>query len=163
KDGEEPEALEVRAVPHVVVEAQYVDSKGKPTRGHRGDIYGRLDKVCWWSMVNVDKDGKIVAHVPHGLEGATLHVVTNEQGALRWRKAKGEPLRNAYKIDLGTLTDDVRGIEIVHYVAPTLLVKVTAKDGAKLADLGVTAVYAKGRGRFPGKAITRDGRHSDVS
>ena len=32
KDGEKPEALEVRAVPHVVIEARYLDSKGKDFR-----------------------------------------------------------------------------------------------------------------------------------
>src|SRR5262249_26559462 len=35
--------LEVRSVPHVVVEAQYYDSKGKKSRGHAGHIFGQLD------------------------------------------------------------------------------------------------------------------------
>ena len=41
KEGETPEPLEIRASPHVVIEAQWVDSKGKPTNGFAGHIFGR--------------------------------------------------------------------------------------------------------------------------
>src|SRR5205823_662282 len=41
KDGANPDPVEVRAVPHVVVEAQYYDSGGKPTRGHSCFVFGR--------------------------------------------------------------------------------------------------------------------------
>jgi RNA polymerase sigma factor (sigma-70 family) len=162
KDGEEPEPVEVRAVPHVVVEAHYFDSNGKPARGHGSFIHGRLDKSFWSRQTTVDKNGKMVVLVPHGLEQVGLDLSTNEHGALRWRKAKGEPLSNKRTIDLGTLTDDVKGIEVVRYTAPILLVKVTAKDGSKPADVGVTADYSAGNGG-EGKMILAAGRHSDVS
>src|SRR5262249_55534067 len=48
KDDEQPEPIEVRAVPHVVIEAQYVDSKGNPTRGHAGHLSGRMNKSDFW-------------------------------------------------------------------------------------------------------------------
>jgi RNA polymerase sigma factor (sigma-70 family) len=160
-DGEETESVEVRAVPHVVVEAQYLDSKGKPTRGHSGFIHGSLDKVSWFNEAKADKDGKITALVPHGLETAQLQVMTNEHGSLRWRKAKDQPLQHAREIPLGTLTDDVRGIEIIRYNAPILLVKVTAKDGSKPKDVGVTAEYSVASS--DGKMILAGGRRSDLS
>src|SRR5262249_2588846 len=48
KAGERPEPLEIRAVPHVVIEAQYYNSKGKPTRGHAGHLFGHMDKNVWF-------------------------------------------------------------------------------------------------------------------
>jgi hypothetical protein len=150
-------------VPHVVVEAQYYDSKGKTRRGHSPDVFGQLDKMHWHTEAKADADGKVTALVPHGLEKARLSLSTNEHGSLRWRKAKGEPLSNLHEIDLGTLNDDVKGIEIVRYTAPILLVTVKAKDGSKLKDAAVTAVYAEDKSPYPRRAIRRDGRHSDVS
>lgn len=146
KAGAEPERLEVRAAPHVTVEAQYLDSKGKPTRGHEGHIFGQIDGVSWFGEAKVGPDGKMVARVPHGLENVQLNLMTNEHGVLRWRKTKDGALDNNRQVMLGTLTDDVKGIEIVRYTAPILLVKVTVKDGSKPKDLAVTAQYGKGKG-----------------
>jgi uncharacterized GH25 family protein len=163
KDGAKPEPMELRAVPHVVVEAQYYDSKGKTRRGHSPDVFGELDKMHWRTEARADADGKVTALVPHGLEKARLSLSTNEHGSLRWRKSKGDPLSNFHEIDLGTLNDDVKGIEIVRYTAPILLVTVKAKDGSKLKDAAVTAVYGEGKSPYPGRLISRRGRHSDVS
>ncbi|HJZ56023.1 MAG TPA: carboxypeptidase regulatory-like domain-containing protein, partial [Gemmataceae bacterium] len=163
KDGADPEPVEVRAVPHVTVEAQYVDSQGKPTRGHSCFVFGQLDGVFWHTEAKAGPDGKMVAYIPHGLEEVQLDLVTNEHGCLRWRRAKGEPLNNTRNVRLGTVTDDVKGIEIVRYTAPILLVKVTTKDGSKPANPAVTADYAPGKGRRDGKFIVGGGRHSDVT
>ena len=43
---------------------------------------------------------------------------------------------------LGTLDDDVKGIEIVGYVSPTVVVKVSTRDGSKPAELALWADYA---------------------
>jgi beta-lactamase regulating signal transducer with metallopeptidase domain len=163
KAGAEPERLEVRAVPHVTIEAQYVDSKGKHTRGHECFVFGQIDGVPWFGQGKADADGKIVAHIPHGLENVQLDLMTNEHGVLRWRKTKDGPLNNNRRVMLGTVTDDVKGIEIVRYTAPILIVKVSVKDGSKPADLAVTAQYEKGKGQFEGGLILKGGRSSDVS
>ena len=42
---------------------------------------------------------------------------------------KGAPLNNKRRVELGTLNDDMREIEIIRYVAPILLVKAVDKDG----------------------------------
>ena len=161
KAGADPEKLEVRAVPHVAIEAQYLDSKGKPTRGHSAHIFGEIDGVPWFGESKVTPDGKMVALVPHGLERVQFNMTTNEHGVLRWRKTKDEPLNNSRTAMLGTLTDDVKGIEIIRYTAPILLVKVTTKDGSKPADLTVSAHYPKGKARNNGFIIAGD-RTSDV-
>lgn len=163
KAGADPEPLEVRAVPHVTIEAQYLDSAGKPTRGHAPHVVGRIDGTFWFAEAKTDPTGKVTLHIPHGLTEVSLDLMTNEHGALRWRKTKDEPLNNTRTIRLGTVTDDVKGIEIIRYNAPILIVKVATKDGSKPVKPAVTAVYAAGKGRTEGMFILRDGRQSDVS
>jgi hypothetical protein len=161
--GQKPEPVEVRAVPHVVVEAQYYDSKGKTRRGHAPFVSGQLDGQHWFAGAQADAQGKVTALAPHGLEYARLQLSTNEHSALRWRKTKDEPLSRAREIDLGTLDRDVKGIEIVRYEAPIVLVKVTTRDGAKPNDVGVAAVYPEENGVKEGRFIVKGGRHSDVT
>src|SRR5439155_22859172 len=86
-----------------------------------------------------------------------------EHSVLRWRRTKDGPLNNNRRVDLGTVNDDVRGIEIVRYTAPIVLVKVAAKDGQPLKDAAVTAVYGPGKGQYSGQLIVGGGRNSDVS
>jgi beta-lactamase regulating signal transducer with metallopeptidase domain len=163
KNGEKPESLEVRAVPHVIIEAQYIDSKGKNTRGHECFIFGQLDGLNWFGQGKADADGHIVAQIPHGLENVQVDLMTNEHGVLRHRMKKDEPLSNKRKLNLGTVTDDVKGIEIVRYTAPILLVKVTVKEGTKPKKVDVAAEYAEGKAQYDGMLIRLNGRHSDVS
>ncbi|HKB40224.1 MAG TPA: M56 family metallopeptidase [Gemmataceae bacterium] len=162
KEGEEPGAVEVRAVPHVVIEAQHFDSKGKKTRGHEFHLFGRIDGDFWWTEGKQDADGKVTAKVPHGLEQTRLNLSTNEHGVLRHRKTKNEPLSNNREIDLGTVNADVKGIEIIRYTAPIAVVKVVARDGGKLKGVAVTATYPEGRGDPRRKAIVGGGRQSDL-
>src|SRR5262249_21690057 len=69
--GTAPEPIEVRAVPHVVIEAQYYDSKGKPTRGHAGHMFGRVNKNdFWFGQAKMDENGKMTLLAPHGLNEA---------------------------------------------------------------------------------------------
>ena len=162
--GAEPGPVEVRAVPHVNIQARHVDAAGKPTRGHAPYVLGKIDGRLWRTRAAVAPDGTVSVRVPHGLTEAHLDLMTNEHGALRWRKAEGEPLNNSRRVDLGTLNDDVEGIEIVRYTAPILIVKLTAKDGTKLTAPAVTAEYAPDKQRMKGgKFVVAGGRSSDVS
>lgn len=162
-EGKEADPIEVRAVPHVTIEAQYYNAKGEKTRGHAGHVFGQMDKKSWFGEAKVDKDGKMTIDVPHGLERVQFSLMTNEHGVLRWRKKAGEPLQNGRDIRLETVNDDVKGIEIIHYKAPILIVAVKAKDGGKLDKPAVTAVYGEGRKRDDGQFILANGRNSDVS
>jgi hypothetical protein len=154
KSGFEPEPLDLRAVPHVVIEAQYFDAKGKTTRGHAGHMFGRLDKNnTWFAEGKMDANGKMTILAPHGLTDARLSLMTNEHGVLRFRLKKGDQLRAEREINLGTLNDDVRSIEIIRYVAPILLVDAKDKDGKQVKDFKPKLTYAsgvnpKGRGEF---------------
>jgi beta-lactamase regulating signal transducer with metallopeptidase domain len=163
KAGEESEALEVRAVPHVVIEAQYYDGKGKTTRGHAGHMFGQVDKNNYWfGQCKVDADGKMTLLAPHGLTNARLSLMTNEHGVLRHRMKKGEPLSAAREINLGTLNDDVRGIEIIRYVAPILVIGAKDKDGKPIKDVQAKVQYAPGvKPKRPGERFI-NGVQGDV-
>ncbi len=147
KDGQDPEPVVFRGVPHVVVEARIFDSKGNKAKGHELDLYGKFDGESWNASVPCDSEGVYVIRAPHGLENAQLSLTTNEHIVLRHRMSKDAPLSRADILRLGTLDRDIKGIEIVRYVAPIVVVKVATKDGAKPADLAVSADYSEKKGR----------------
>jgi protocatechuate 3,4-dioxygenase beta subunit len=147
KGDQAPDALEVRAVPHVVIEAQYYDSKGKKTRGHAGHMFGRIGKNDYWfGEGKMDMDGKMTLLVPHGLNEARLSLMTNEHGALRWRRGKDGPMSMQHEIELGTLNDHITDLEITRYVAPILIIGAVEKGGAPLKTFQAKVEYEPGRG-----------------
>jgi beta-lactamase regulating signal transducer with metallopeptidase domain/protocatechuate 3,4-dioxygenase beta subunit len=163
KEGSESPPLEIRATPHVVFEAQYVDSHGKPTRGHECFVFGQIDKQPWHAQTDrVDHGTKLVARLPHGLENAQVQLSTNEHGALRWRKGKNGPLQNAQRIDLGTVNDDAKDFEIVRYTAPIIVANAKDKAGHQLKDFKVQVVYKPGRSNKEKNSSFINGVQGDV-
>jgi beta-lactamase regulating signal transducer with metallopeptidase domain len=163
KEGETSETLEIRASPHVVIEAQWVDGKSKPTTGFASHIFGQIDGGFWFGDAKVDPSGKAIVQVPHGLENVQLNLMTNEHHAIRWRKAKGEPLSRGRTIMLGTLDHDVKGIEIVHYNSPIVIVKGETKDHKPVTGLKVSAHYTQEeKEQAGGKRILAGGVESDA-
>jgi beta-lactamase regulating signal transducer with metallopeptidase domain/protocatechuate 3,4-dioxygenase beta subunit len=163
EEGKQAEPIEVRAVPAVTIEAQILDSKGKPTRGHEFFIFGQIDKTSWFGQGKPDANGHIVARAPHGLENTQLDLMTNEHGVLRHRIGKDGALKNQRRVDLGTLNDDVKDLQIIRYEAPIVLVKVVTKDGAKPTKPAVTAKYAPDKAQYQGLRLVTNGMESDVN
>ncbi len=65
--GQGPESLEIRAVPHVVISATYLDSQGKPRSGHEVTLFGRWDGSFYAEQSSVPRaDGKLQVKAPHG-------------------------------------------------------------------------------------------------
>jgi beta-lactamase regulating signal transducer with metallopeptidase domain len=159
----QPEPIEVRASPHVVIEAQCYDSAGKPTRSHEFHVFGQIDGGYWFGQSSADASGRLVARVPHGLEKVQLNLMTNEHGALRWRRGNSGEYQNQRRIDLGTVNEDITNIQIVRYKAPIVIVKLKAPDGVTLDKPGVTAVYTKGKRQNDGQFILANGRNSDIN
>jgi protocatechuate 3,4-dioxygenase beta subunit len=133
--------ITIQAVPHVEFQAQYVDSKGQPNPGHDISVYGQLGGQWFHQMLNPDENGKIAGRLPHGLEKAKLEAITNEHSSLRVRLKKDGPLLNPRDIDLGTIEDDVRGIEIIRYKAPIVQVTVVDEQGEKIPTAKVAGAY----------------------
>jgi len=149
KEGAEAQEIELQAVPHVVFNAQYYDSKGEKARGHEVFLYGELDGQWWFGQGRPDAQGTIALRVPHGLQKARVQLMTNEHGALRYRLGKGGELKSKQRdIDLGTLNDDIEDFEIVRYRAPVVLISAIGEDKQTIKDFKVTATYPWGEQQY---------------
>lgn len=166
KAGEPVEPLEIRAVPHVEIHVQYVDSKGKPCGGHQQSLFGRFEGGRFFhTRSNAPKpsDGKLVFKVPHGLQKVQLDFSTNEHSSLQWRMSPDGPLKSARRIELGTVEDDITGIQIVRYTAPLLFVKIVDESGKLIKDAKPKALFEEGKSpKSPGSRFI-NGVQGDVS
>jgi protocatechuate 3,4-dioxygenase beta subunit len=143
KEDEAPDPLEVRASPFVVIEGQWLDSKGQPKSGWGSSVFGRFDGSFWHAMTRPDAQGRFLLMVPHGLEEVEFDISTNEHASARHRIGKDAPLTEGRRVKLGTLDHDVKGIEIVRYVAPIIVVNATTKDGQQVKGFKATVEYAE--------------------
>jgi hypothetical protein len=142
--GLAPQELEIRAVPHVVIKATVLNSAGKPRSGHELTLFGRMDGNFYAEQSSVPgNDGKLEVKVPHGLQQVELDLMTNEHSALRWRMSHDAPLRRGRRVKLGTVEDDITGIEIIRYTAPLVLVKPVDENGALVADCTPVIKYVR--------------------
>jgi hypothetical protein len=162
KEGETPGPVEIRAVPHVVVEAQLYDSKGQKRSAHEITLAGHIDGGFWYAECQPTVDGAYRLLAPHGLEDAQIVLITNEHSALQFRASKDAPLRYGRNIRLGTLDHDVKGVEIVRYEAPILLINATTKDGRQVKGFKAAVDYTEPDPQRDGKYILKGGVHSDV-
>jgi hypothetical protein len=142
KEDETPAPLEIRAMPSVVIEGRWVDSKGQPKGGWNPLVGGKLDGSSWMAQVHTDNQGRFSGKVPHGLEDATLTIMTNEHATTRHRIGKDGPLVEGSWPKLGTLDHDVKDIEIVRYVSPIIVINATTKDGRQIKDFKADVQYA---------------------
>jgi hypothetical protein len=163
KEGETPGPVEIRAVPHVVVEAQLYSSKGEKRSGHQIDLVGEIDGGFWNAACQPTADGAYRLLAPHGLEDAQIMLMTNEHSALQFRTSKDAPLQHGRDIRLGTLDHDVKGIEIVRYEAPIILINATTKDGKPVKGFQAVVDYTEPDPQRGGKYILKGGVQSDVS
>ncbi|MEW4570034.1 carboxypeptidase regulatory-like domain-containing protein [Tautonia sp. JC769] len=150
--------IELRAVPHVEIAFQFVDSEGRPRSGHEPSLFGRFDDGFWYTQAHPvsGQVGRFSILAPHGLEDARADLMTNEHSALRFRVAEDAPLQGGREVTLGTLEGDHRDIQVVRYVAPVLLVKVLGPDGQPVDDARVGASYTGDEGKFPAFIIGDD-------
>jgi hypothetical protein len=163
KEGETPATLEIRALPSVVIEGHWVDSKGQPKGGWSSSIFGRMDGSFWNTQAHPDPQGRFSAKVPHGLEEVQFDISTNEHATTRHRIGKDGPLVEGRTVKLGTLDHDVKDIEIVRYVAPIIVINATTKDGRQIMDFKAAVEYAgPGPERQKNVYLTGGGKKKDV-
>lgn len=149
QEGIASASIEVQASPHVLFNAQILDSKGAKTRGHEVHVFGRMDGQYWFGQGRPNSEGTITMRIPHGLQNVQVNLMTNEHGALRFRRGKGKELENRLmEVELGTLNDDIEGFEIIRYRAPVVLVSGVDSDGNQVKDSRVTAAYPWGNQRY---------------
>ena len=114
-------------------------------------------------MTRPDAQGRFSLKVPHGLEDVELDISTNEHASTRHRIGKGGSLVEGRRVKMGTLDHDVKGIEIVRYEAPIILIGATTKDGQPVKGFRPSVDYAGPEPRRGGKFVLKGGGRSDVS
>jgi hypothetical protein len=97
------------------------------------------------------------------LENAHITLITNEHSALQFRTSKGAKLGHNRTIRLGTLDHDVRGIEIIRYEAPIILIGAATKDGKTVKTFKASVDYTEPDPQREGKFILKGGVNSDVN
>jgi beta-lactamase regulating signal transducer with metallopeptidase domain len=135
-----PHTVEIRAVPHICITMQQVDSKGKPKKTHAVHFAGHMGDQWFWTDGRPDANGKIAMKVPKGIDSQEIGIMTNEHGSARWRFGKTGDLNNSREIKLGRLDRDM-DFTIYYYDAPLLLVKVAAENGAMIPDAKLQIVF----------------------
>ncbi len=164
KEGETPAPLEIRALPSVVIEGHWVDSKGQPKGGWSSFVSGKMDGSFWNAQAHPDPQGRFSVKVPHGLEGAVLGIMTNEHATTRHRIGKDAPLVEGRQVQLGTLDHDVKDIEIVRYVSPIIVINATTKDGKQIKDFQAAVEYTgpAGENRARNVHVVGGGKKKDA-
>jgi hypothetical protein len=94
-------------------------------------------------MTLPDTEGKFSLKVPHGLEQVEFNISTNEHASARHRVGKDGSLTEGRRVKFGTLDHDVKGIEIVRYVAPIIVINATTIDGQQVKGFKATVEYTE--------------------
>ena len=115
QEGETPQPIEIRATPYVVIEAGWIDSKGKPRNGRDLLISGHIDDQTWHTMVHPSPEGKFSVQVPHGMERTQITIFPGQLTSTRYRVGKDGKLEAGQFVMFGTLDHDVKDLQIVRY------------------------------------------------
>jgi beta-lactamase regulating signal transducer with metallopeptidase domain len=162
-EGETPGPVEIRAVPHVVVEAQLYNSQEEKRSGYEIHLLGQINRGYWTAKTDPSADGAYHILAPRGLADAQIMLITDEHSALLFRTSKDAPLEHGRQIRLGTLDHDAKGIELVRYEAPVILIRATTKDGKSVRDFRPSLEYVEQAENPDGKFILNGGFRSDVN
>ena len=157
KDGEAPKPVLIRGIPHVVVEASIHDSEGNPMKGVGFQIMGTIGGDSWGTYAESHGERATTLFAPNGLKNATLFANPTGRTVSRHRLSKDAQLSTQMPLLLGTLDHDVKGIEIVGFVSPTVVVKVSTRDGSKPAELALWADYAAKEDWRGGRSVLGNG------
>jgi hypothetical protein len=146
EQGKTTQSVEIRAVPHVVIEIQQLDSAGKPKKSHEIMLNGRKSESgFYWTEGRPDANGKIVIKAPKGLTETELNLLANEHGATRFRWSQKGRLNNDRKIHLGTLSSDVKNLFVIYYTSPIVLVRAVGEDGSPIKEFKPNVFYGRDR------------------
>jgi len=161
KKGEPLPPVVIRAVPHVVLEAQWFNSKGKKGGGFDLTLFGSLGKRFWNITSSPDPNGKFRLMAPKGLESARISIIYDPDSALQFRLKKEAPLQFTRDFDLGTLDADMNELEIIHYAAPTIVISAMDKNGKAIENFAPSVVYIESEHKG-GSRLSYKGTPTDV-
>lgn len=128
-------SVELDAVPHVVMKAQRLNSRGEKREGNTIHIFGGLGNNSWMTSAESSSTGAYHVLVPKGLTGASLSLIYDPDSAFQYRLNKDSPLQYSRQFHLGTIDQDLEGVEIIRYAAATIVISVITKDGKPIEDI----------------------------
>jgi hypothetical protein len=73
--------------------------------------------------------------VPKGLTSASVSLIYDSDSAFQYRLEKDSPLQYGRHFQLGTIEQDLQGVEIIRYAAPTIVISVATREGTPIEDL----------------------------
>ncbi|MFO0951248.1 MAG: hypothetical protein U0835_08865 [Isosphaeraceae bacterium] len=164
KEGETPEPVEIRAAPLTSWSRHsFITARGRNDRATEVGLVGRIDGDFWSAECRCTADGAYRILAPHGLDDAQLSLITNEHSVLQFRTSRDAPLRHNRDVRLGTLDHDVKGIEIIRYEAPIIVIGAATTDGKPVQGIKPSVDYTEPDPERSGKFILKGGVQSDVS
>ena len=135
----------IQAVPHVYISGQCYDSKGELRDCHSPYLMGRFnDQSVRIRKGRSHQKGAFELMVPHGVEKASLNIMTNEHSAYSVQFGDNPPSPQT-QYDYKTIEEDITDIKLIRYVAPILQVKVVDEQGDDVQDARVMAMYTEQR------------------
>jgi uncharacterized GH25 family protein len=145
---ENQQAVELRAPEHVLVQARCVDSSGQPVSGDRLTLVGQAPNLNPYQTFAVaDENGNLLMLAPKGMFDTRLTAFSPATGCIvRFRPfddAKLTRFAGADEfLDLGRLEKDVKGIEIVRYKSPILIVTAVDESNDVIAEFKPEVLYS---------------------
>lgn len=137
--------IEYRAVPHVTIRLQYVDSAGNPTRGHGVYLFApNGGRMPFGAEGPIDEQGRIEMVVPKGLTDVEISLRTDPFSVLRYRRGANGPLRAGSRIELDSVDEDMTNLFIVRYEAPIVVVRAVDPAGEPVPNVRPQIVYPQG-------------------
>ena len=149
KRGEKPAPLEIRGIPHVVLEIQSMSSKGPKRGGPDLFLFGTHKGVDWQSNGDASPQGLYRILAPKGLDDASLSWISSEHTAVRFRTKKGAAMSDGHSASLGKLTRYQTGMQVFSYQSPVLVITGKSEQGEVIKDLEPKVRYTERKGKTP--------------
>ena len=134
--------LELRPVATTAIHVRNADSAGRPVRGEHTMALGTFEGNGVVFDSDDPADGRSVVRVPRGSKNVRLDFVGGHNTAFRIRRQPGAPLENVWSFQLGDVTNDVTGIEVVRYQSPIVFLKAIDAAGKSIEGIKAEIVYS---------------------
>jgi beta-lactamase regulating signal transducer with metallopeptidase domain len=144
-EGQATKTVEIRAVPHVLVGIQQLNSKGQPHKSHGIDFFGKVGGASWWGTGRPDANGRITVKVPKGLTNTQFQIMVNEHQSTRYRWSDDAPWRNENTMRPAIVDQDSTNVSIMYYTSPIILLRAQAPDGSAITNFSCSITYPEGR------------------
>jgi len=124
-----PAPVEFRAIPHAVIQIDFVDGTGQPAAGGDVVVEGRRNRQRWSRVMRGNAQGKIEAFVPRDLTRVKVSPVGDESFALRTRLGDEVEWQFRSQIELSDLAARIPDVHVQKLKAPTLWLNIHNDEG----------------------------------